>query len=787
MREFFRAYDVPEADASLFRARQLQSLLSATPIAMAINVGNALLVSRVMWGQIPSIVLVTWTALVFVLAAVALRGWQRARTLRPRRTASRRAHQRAEAQAAMLALVYAAVPMLFMPEVDLGRQLVLALVTTGLICGGGFVLSSLPWAATTFVSIIGAGGLFGIARSGMPGGPELVWLLLTCCLIVVYSAWVQARMLGARMVAEVKADRQSEVIALLLRDFEDQASDLLWELDVEGRFNSVSQRLAKVLGLGMETLGKPGALAKLGERVPETDDARAHWESFTARLDTLEPFRDQVVSLRAGEEERWWSITARPLFDERGEPSGWRGVAADITEKHLAHRSLSWLAHNDALTGLVNRSQFRASLRGLLQGPPSALQPLAVVAIDLDGFKQVNDTQGHAAGDQLLQAFGEKLLSVARRGDTVARLGGDEFAVLLRGVTSTEAITAILQRLLVALEVPCEVAGRLMLVRASMGVAVAPTDGADVDTLMSHSDIALYTAKRSGGSHFCFFHQALAEAGRRRAAIREGLRGALERGELCLEYQPQVSAVDWKVEGFEALLRWRHPELGSVGPGDFVPIAEDAGLMTEIGEWVLREACNDAAQWPRPVRVSINVSPLQLSSSAFVERVLAATAALPPSRVELEITESALIADADSAVLILNALRGRGYLIALDDFGTGYSALGYLRHFAFDTLKIDRSFVSDLVRDGEAQIIIEAILAMARALSMTTVAEGVETETEAEMLRARGCALLQGYLIHKPLPAAQVSTFLVDWEQGRLGRCVASAAADDALAASIRA
>ena len=349
----------------------------------------------------------------------------------------------------------------------------------------------------------------------------------------------------------------------------------------------------------------------------------------------------------------------------------------------------------------------------------------------------------------------------------VARLGGDEFAMLLPGAVARSELESLVARLRAALAEPCLVDGQALQLRASIGVACAPQDGLAIDELLNNADIAMYAAKYAGGDRAAYFDSDLADRGRRRAAIEQALRGALARGDLTLAYQPQVLTDDWQVCGFEALLRWTDPELGPLPPAEFVPVAEAAGLMPDIGNWVLAQACRSAATWPDALRVSVNVSATQLAAGDLVAQVRSALAAaqLPAQRLELEITESTLIADADAAIDTLRALRAMGCRTALDDFGTGYSALGYLRRFPFDVLKIDRSFVRDLVRDAEARVLVDTILAMARALRMTTVAEGVETEAEARLLRERGCGVVQGFLLSRPLPAADLAPWRVAWRQ----------------------
>ncbi|MEO8280391.1 MAG: EAL domain-containing protein [Ideonella sp.] len=733
-----------------------------TPLAMAVNVANAGVICLVTWSQVSHTFLLGWSAAICGLAALGLRGWLHGRG-RSRRTASMRGMRRAVVQASALSALWAVLPLSLLAKVDTGAQFIVGMVVTGMVCAGGFALSTVPAAATAWVVMLGTGSVLALWRSGMSvaGGAALM-LGLYCC-IVIFSAWSWARSFGARLVAEARADRQNEVIGLLLRDFEDHASDLLWELDARGRFRHVSQRLASTLGVTSGVLRGLSATRLLSRAIANAgEDGVARWAALQQLMARGTAVREHLVAFAGVDGLSWWSISTHPLLDAKGCTEGWRGVAANVTDKHQAHLRLTWLAHNDALTGLVNRTQFRELLQTLLAGAP--VQPLAVALIDLDDFKQVNDSLGHAAGDELLRLVGERLLSVARRSDTVARLGGDEFAILVRGAASPAELSALCGRLLDALAAPCEVFDLAIATRASIGIAVTSADGSGVDSVMNHADVALYEAKHSGGQRWCFFEPAMADAGRRRNALAASLRHAVERGEFSLVYQPQVSSGDGRVCGFEALLRWQHDEHGQVSPTEFIPIAEAAGLMPEIGAWVLAEACRQAALWPSGLTVSINVSAAQLEGKqSFIECVEEAAHGLRPETVELEITESALVDDVDGAVTTLRALRAKGFRVALDDFGTGYSALGYLRQLPFNTLKIDRSFIRDIVNDGESRVLVETILAMSRGFGMTAVAEGVERPEEAEMLRARGCDLLQGYLVSQPLAADQVGTFLAEW------------------------
>jgi diguanylate cyclase (GGDEF)-like protein len=492
-------------------------------------------------------------------------------------------------------------------------------------------------------------------------------------------------------------------------------------------------------------------------------------------LNTDKPFRDLALPFQRDGLTLWWSLSAKPVHDEHGRHAGWRGVASDVTAARLATSKLSWLAHNDALTGLANRHQFRLRLASLLnreasedalrEGPSGAgAGSLAVLCLDLDHFKAVNDRLGHAAGDALLQSVANRLRGVARRTDLVARLGGDEFAILLPD-TAAEDAERFAQRLLEALRQSCTVEGLRLSAQASIGMALAPRDGSDVDTLVNHADLALYAVKAGGRNGWRAYTPDMTESSRRRVQLEMALRGAIERDELHLVFQPQARLGDWSLAGCEALLRWRHPELGLVSPVEFIPVAEDAGMMRSIGDWVLTEACRQAASWAQPLVVSVNVSPRQALGAGFVERVRAALAAarLPPTRLELEITESVFLDESPATLDALRRLRGDGVRIALDDFGTGYSALSYLRAFPFDTLKIDRSFIGGMTTCDDARVIVKMILGLAHTLNMQTVAEGVEDAMQAQLLKRHGCELLQGYLLSRPLPADELSLFLRDW------------------------
>ena len=433
-------------------------------------------------------------------------------------------------------------------------------------------------------------------------------------------------------------------------------------------------------------------------------------------------------------------------------------MSAGIVERE--HR-ITHLAFHDTLTDLPNRTFFREQLDSALVRAPKRDERVIVLCLDLDGFKGVNDTLGHPVGDALLKIVGSLLGELAPEG-TVSRLGGDEFAVILTEPPGSDRPRALAQAIVDRMREPLIAAGHQIATGTSIGIAIGPDDGADADTLLKNADLALYRAKQDGRGVFRFFEPSLDEAARKRRKLELDLREALATGQLSLNFQPIFDLKADRIGGFEALLRWTHPERGAIGPTEFIPIAEETGLIVAIGEWVLHEACRQAVAWPADVRVAVNVSPLQFRNSGFINIVFQALSqtGLAPNRLEIEITESVFLEGADSTIALLHRLRALGVRIALDDFGTGYSSLSYLRSFPFDKLKIDRSFVTNIALDHSAEAIVDAIVHLAKALNIETTAEGVEDDQQLTCLKNHGCGSIQGYLFSRPVAATMVAALI---------------------------
>jgi diguanylate cyclase (GGDEF)-like protein len=444
---------------------------------------------------------------------------------------------------------------------------------------------------------------------------------------------------------------------------------------------------------------------------------------------------------------------------------GWVATLEDITERRRAEERITHLAHYDVLTDLPNRALFHEKLKGELARMREGEQ-LAVFYIDIDEFKSVNDTLGHLIGDELLKSVAVSLASCLTASDFVVRLGGDEFAVVQTAIKDQQDVVDLVTRIYRAIREPYECLSHRVTTDASVGIALAPQHGGDLDQLLKNADLAMYAAKAAGRRTYRFFEPEMDARVKARRVLEMDLRQAIAEGGLEVHYQPVLNLQDGKITGCEALLRWRHPERGMIPPSEFIPVAEETGLISELGKWVLTTACTEAATWPDNIKVAVNVSPIQFRDETFALKVVAALAAsgLAASRLELEITEAVLIRDDEAALAILHQLRAAGVRIALDDFGTGYSSLSYLQRFPFDKIKIDRCFVDTVV---ESPSIVQAVVTIAAARNMVTTAEGVETEAQRDLLRTLGCTEMQGYLFSPAKPAAVLKQLLFSHRQSR--------------------
>jgi diguanylate cyclase (GGDEF)-like protein/PAS domain S-box-containing protein len=536
------------------------------------------------------------------------------------------------------------------------------------------------------------------------------------------------------------------------RDVADASSDWIWEIDAALRLTFISERYALVTGRPPEAhLGMPLAdLFHAGENAER-------WQQHLEDLARWQPFRN-IVSLceDAHGIHRTVRLAGKPILEPAGRPVGYRGTATDITAEIEAGRRAQYLALHDPLTDLPNRELLNERLEQAISGAGRRGDMTALLLLDLDRFKDINDTLGHPAGDLLLKQVAARLSACVREVDTVARIGGDEFAIVQVGIKDASEAQLLSRRLLELFQTPLELDGNDCLVTVSIGIALIPTDASIPAKLLQHADIALYRAKEEGRHASRFFEPEMDAKLQRRKAVERDLRLALTRDELELFYQPKISLLNDELAGVEALVRWRHPERGLVPPGEFIGIAEETGLILQLGEWVLRTAARQAVLWPG-LQMSVNISPAQFRQADLVQVVRNALreAGLAPHRLELEVTESVLIQHPDAAAKLLGDLKTLGVRMAMDDFGTGYSSLSYLQRFHFDKIKIDRSFIGAIGTEPAAAAIVRAVISLASSLGMLTCAEGVETHEQLDALRREGCSEVQGYLFGKPMPAAE--------------------------------
>ena len=552
----------------------------------------------------------------------------------------------------------------------------------------------------------------------------------------------------------------------LLDSFEAAGLGWFWATDAQGRLIYLSQNAALKLGWNDgEAIGKP-----LGDLfMTEQDDDPNRTERPLAFLLSARNSISQLnVRLAVAGQEVWWEIAGKPQFDEAQRFTGYRGSAKDITRSRESQRDAERLAQYDSLTGLSNRHRMTKRLSATLAAYRNSKRSCALLMLDLDRFKQVNDTLGHPAGDELLKQVAARLGRIVGDKGEIGRLGGDEFQIMLPDIDDRGALGELGQRLIQMISQPYSINGARAIIGTSVGIAIAPYDGLDTEELVKATDLALYAAKGGGRGQYRFYSSDLQDGAKHRRQVEEDLRDAITNSELSMHYQPLICAKTHTVQACEALMRWEHPERGSISPGVFIPVAEEIGIIKEMGDWALREVCRQAKEWPVDLRVAVNVSAIQFSHDDFAHVVKNALhySGLSPDRLELEITESVFLGDADRSQRMFAELKDLGVRLALDDFGTGYSSLSYLRTAPFDKIKIDQSFVRGATEEGNNNAaILSAITGLAAALKMDTVAEGVEAEDELALVTERGATLIQGYIFSRAISHEELLERL---EQGKL-------------------
>ena len=566
---------------------------------------------------------------------------------------------------------------------------------------------------------------------------------------------------GARSTrADDPAKNGGGASSAIFRTYEHSKLGWFWSTDVQGRLTYVSQHVVKELG---EDVGNPIGQPFAGIFGLERDGERAGQRTLPFLLGTHTSFIELTASASGRADGRWWAISGLPQVDAAGEFSGYHGHGRDITETLRSQRDASQLAMYDSLTGLANRHHMAGRLATTLTAYQVAKRSCALMMLDLDRFKQVNDTLGHQAGDELLKQVAQRLKRVVDETCEIGRLGGDEFQIVLPDADDRGVLGELGHKIITMLSQPYSIEGARCVIGASVGIAIAPYDGLESEELVRNADLALYAAKAAGRGQYRFYSSDLHSVAEERRQLEEDMRDALAKGQMRLAYQPIVALGENRITGFEALLRWEHPERGDISPALFIPIAEEAGLIGTLGEWALRQACLEAAAWEGNARVAVNVSPIQFANVALPSVVVSALAAsqLSPDRLELEITESVFLGEGADTQAMFDALKKLGVRLALDDFGTGYSSLGYLQKAPFDKIKIDQSFVRSATEPGNRNAaIITAIVSLANALGMETTAEGIEARDTLDLVHSLGVSHGQGFIFSRAMSQDKVLELL---------------------------
>jgi diguanylate cyclase (GGDEF)-like protein/PAS domain S-box-containing protein len=546
------------------------------------------------------------------------------------------------------------------------------------------------------------------------------------------------------------------------RSLTELSSDMYWEQDDQFRFTSMAGTGSKRVNTrSFQSIGKKRWEQNYVNMTPDG------WAEHIAELEAHKPFRDmELCRLDETGKKMWISISGEPVLDSSGAFTGYRGVGKDISERKQDEERIQFLANHDALTSLPNRTMFSEVLNLAIQNARRYNRNFAVLFIDLDRFKNINDTLGHDAGDKLLQEMGTRLVQTVRSSDVVARLGGDEFVVLVQEVAESKQVAAVARKILSALVEPMVMQGQECRVTASIGICMYPSEAKDEKALMKNADIAMYRAKEDGKNNYKFYSEEINVHTFERMALETSLRRGLERNEFFLHYQAKVDLHTQRITGVEALVRWQHPDLGVVPPVQFIPLAEETGLIVPIGKWVLNTACARNVAWQReglpPLSMAVNLSARQFADEDLVKDIADALkeSGMKPELLELELTESMVIQNPERAGKVLAEIKKMGVRLAIDDFGVGYSSLTHLKRFPIDTLKVDRSFIRDLPQDPEDKAICQAIIAMGKSLNLTVVAEGVETLEQQTFLHDHNCDEMQGFYFSKPITGDEFATLL---------------------------
>jgi diguanylate cyclase (GGDEF)-like protein/PAS domain S-box-containing protein len=741
-------YDsVGVVEGSQVQDRQAEAAAHFAPFYALASVGSALIAAWAMFGTAEIAFIAGWLA---VLAGANWFVYRRAidaAAAAGSRSAPRRASWGPLAEALGISVLWSALPVYAFAALPPASQVALGLAFGAVVAASASLVAA-PAAAIASVSC------FGLAFSaayftGSPSlDPKIGAGILGFVAIAAYGVTRLAGWAHAQIRSLAKVKNQAESIRLLLREYEHRGVGWLWQVDSENRVVYISSRMTALLGRSTSQLFGHSLPASLGGN-------SALGRTLLAR----QPFSNLEMELKTRRGTRWISLAGDPIIDMKGEFQGFRGVGSDVTEVRKTQERLTNLANMDVLSGLPNRGRVRQLLGEALSTAQATNVPCAIMFLDLDGFKPVNDTFGHPKGDAVLKSVAQRLVKEVGDAGHVGRMGGDEFAIVIKDAQGRKTVENLAKRLIESVAAPYHIDKVEIRIGTSIGCAFGPIDGQTVDDLIQKADMALYQAKNEGRGTCCYFNDDMRSVAEHRMRLEQDLSNAIAAGQLRLLYQPLISAADQSLVGFEALIRWHHPTRGIVPPNDFIPLAEETGLIMNLGDWVIEEACRAAATWPEHITVAVNLSARQLVLPALPATVNASLSKhrVQANRLELEVTETVFLEDTAGSLDVLKRLRALGVGIALDDFGTGYSSLGYLNKAVFHKLKIDGSFVREAAQNKETVAIIQSIVQLAKSFRMTITAEGVETADDFTRMRDLGCHQIQGYLFGRPMSYERAS------------------------------
>jgi len=740
-----------EGETSPLRDAQLIARAQLAPFFAAANIVAAAMMIACLWGDAPELWLGGWAAAVAVFNLLMMQIARNQSVTHVGRSGRRVPNWMLVGDIVVRALLWLSLPLYLFHSLSPGSEVIAASIIAGLgIAALGLVVvfpCVVAWMASFTAGLCAA---LLIGRGQIPF--QHVLSILFTLGVAIFGVLTVARWAFNQLKTSAAVGSQSESSSLLLQEYEQRGVGWLWQVDAENRVTYISSRMTALLGRPANQL--------LGHSLPSL--LGGHAELGRKLLDK-EPFGNLEMELETARGTRWISISGDPIIDTAGRFEGFRGVGSDITEIRQTQERLTHLANVDVLSGLPNRGRVRQLLGEALRTATADSHACAIMFLDLDGFKPVNDTFGHPKGDAVLRAVAKRLTDQVGNDGVVGRMGGDEFAIVIPDAQSRTKVEQMADRVIATIKEPYDIDGTNIRIGVSIGCAFGPMDGATVDDLILKADLALYQAKDAGRGCARYFSSELQSEQDDRIRMESDLRAAVASKQFHLAFQPLINAKSQKLIGFEALIRWTHPKRGNVPPNVFIPVAEEIGLMTAIGDWVIDEACRAAASWPQHISVALNVSPKQIVMPALPNTVSEALARhrVQGNRIELEVTEGVFLGDKGATLDVLKRLRALGVGIALDDFGTGYSSIGYLNKAIFHKLKIDGSFVREAGSRQENVAIIQSIVQLAKSFRMTVTAEGVETAEDFERMRDLGCDVIQGYLFGKPLSYERANQMVV--------------------------